>query len=479
VATVILENVSAHFPIYGAQQRSLRKAIFQRATGGSIERDEKNNDRVTVRALNDISFTLHDGDRVGLIGHNGAGKSTLLKLMAGIYQPVSGTIRVEGRVTPLFDTMPGLDGEDTGYENIITSGMLMGMTRRQIEAKIPEIEEFCELGEYLSLPVRAYSTGMAMRLGFALATALDPGVLLMDEGFGTGDQRFAERAGARMKDFVGRSSIMVLASHSDRTIRKMCNKAIILEAGRVTAFGPVGEVCDQYYEAVHAATLAAERARQLEKAAAEEHAEAATAPAEPTVEEIMAKRPPWHCSEFGLPDPEIEIYDERQDEVVCLGGAIETEDGVCAAHLPIERPIHIKVRYRVLKDLPFSVVPNFHFFNESGARVFTSMPEDLPPSKAGDYCATCIVPPFQLNNGRYYVNPAVSSFAKQPPVHFAAVKALRFEVIESAGADARRHGWDLHLPGTSRPRLDWSTERLKGGSGTSGTGSREPKPVHG
>jgi ABC-type polysaccharide/polyol phosphate transport system ATPase subunit len=257
VATVILENVNAHFPIYGAQQRSLRKAIFERATGGSIEREGKNSDRVIVKALTDISLTLHDGDRVGLVGHNGAGKSTLLKLMAGIYEPVSGSVRVEGRVTPLFDTMPGLDGEDTGYENIITSGMLIGMTRQQIEAKIPEIEEFCELGEYLSLPVRTYSTGMMMRLGFALVTALDPGVLLMDEGFGTGDLRFAERAEARMKEFIGRSRIMVLASHSDRTIRSMCNKAIMMDTGRIVAMGPADEICDRYYESVHAAAQGA------------------------------------------------------------------------------------------------------------------------------------------------------------------------------------------------------------------------------
>jgi ABC-type polysaccharide/polyol phosphate transport system ATPase subunit len=260
VATIILENVNAHFPIYG-QQRSLRKALFQRATGASIEHEGKNNDRLSVKALTDISLTLHDGDRVGLIGHNGAGKSTLLKLMAGIYEPVSGTIKVEGRVTPLFDTMPGLDRDDTGYENILTSGMLIGMTRRQIEAKIPEIEEFCELGEYLGLPVRTYSTGMTMRLGFALVTAMDPGVLLMDEGFGTGDLRFAERAEARMKNFVGRSSIMVLASHSDRTIRSMCNKAILMESGRIVDSGAVNEICDQYYESVHATALADHQTR--------------------------------------------------------------------------------------------------------------------------------------------------------------------------------------------------------------------------
>lgn len=266
MATVILENVNAHFPIYGAQQRSLRKALLQRATGGSIEREGKHSERVVVKALNDISLAFHDGDRVGLIGHNGAGKSTLLKLIAGIYEPVSGTVKVEGRVTPLFDSLPGLDSEDTGYENIITSGMLIGMTRQEIEAKIPEIEEFCELGEYLNLPVRTYSTGMTMRLGFALVTALDPGVLLIDEGFGTGDLRFAERARARMKEFVGRSRIMVLASHSDNTIRSMCNKAIMMEAGRIVASGPVDEVCDRYYETVHAAAVASKRKKQLSKA---------------------------------------------------------------------------------------------------------------------------------------------------------------------------------------------------------------------
>ena len=215
MATIILENVNVDFPIYGAQQRSLRKAIFERATGGRIQREGRNNERVIVKALTDISLTLRDGDRLGLVGHNGSGKSTLLKLLAGIYEPVSGHLRIEGRVTPLFDTMPGLDMEDTGYENIITSGMLIGLAREEIEAKIPEIEEFCELGEYLTLPVRTYSMGMTMRLGFALVTALDPGVLLMDEGFGTGDLRFAERAQARMEEFVGRSRIMVLASHSE------------------------------------------------------------------------------------------------------------------------------------------------------------------------------------------------------------------------------------------------------------------------
>jgi ABC-type polysaccharide/polyol phosphate transport system ATPase subunit len=243
---VTLENVRVDFPIYGSQQRSLRTTIFQRATGGLIHRDGRHKERVVVRALSDLSLRLEEGDRLGLIGHNGSGKSTLLKVIAGVYEPTIGTRAVEGRVTPLFDMMPGLDPEDNGYENILTAGMLLGMSRDQVESKIPEVEEFCELGEYLSLPVRTYSAGMVMRLGFALVTALEPGVLLMDEGFGTGDLRFTERATKRMDEFMGRSRIIVLASHSESKIKSICNKAALMQEGRLVAVGPVDDIYDHY-----------------------------------------------------------------------------------------------------------------------------------------------------------------------------------------------------------------------------------------
>jgi ABC-type multidrug transport system ATPase subunit len=149
--------------------------------------------------------------------------------------------------------MPGLDVEDSGYENIFTAGMLLGMSRDQLENKIPEIEEFCELGEYLSLPVRTYSTGMTMRLGFAIITAIEPGILLMDEGFGTGDLRFTERAAERADSFIGKSRIIVLASHSDTMIQSMCNKAAIMQEGRIVSIGPVDEVLEEYHALVHKA----------------------------------------------------------------------------------------------------------------------------------------------------------------------------------------------------------------------------------
>jgi ABC-type polysaccharide/polyol phosphate transport system ATPase subunit len=247
---VVLENVCIDFPIY-AMQQYLRKVLVDRATGSLIQRQGKKQDRVVVKALSKVSMTLEDGDRVGLIGHNGSGKSTLLKVLAGIYEPIAGRLMIDGRVTPLFDLMPGLDMEDNGYENIITSGLLLGLSRAEIERKIPNIEEFSELGEYLSLPVRTYSTGMMTRLGFALVTALDPDVLLMDEGIGAGDVRFAERAQERLNEFVGRSRIVVVASHSPALITSICNKAALLQGGHLVAFGSVTDVFAQYDILMH------------------------------------------------------------------------------------------------------------------------------------------------------------------------------------------------------------------------------------
>jgi ABC-type polysaccharide/polyol phosphate transport system ATPase subunit len=199
-----------------------------------------------VRALDNVSLKLRHGDRVGIIGHNGAGKSTMLRVLAGIYQPSQGLIDIDGRVSPLFNTSPGMDMDDTGYENIVTCGLLLGMTRAEIDRKLPEIEAFTELSDYLALPTKTYSSGMLVRLGFAIATAIDPEILLLDEGLGAGDARFAKRAAARVEALIGRSSIMVLASHSDELIRQMCNRAILLEHGRVIADGPTESVLDFY-----------------------------------------------------------------------------------------------------------------------------------------------------------------------------------------------------------------------------------------
>ena len=243
MAEIILKNVVAEFPIYGTQP-SLRNALFGRVVGGVLRRQSDNAKRMAVRALDDVSLTVNHGDQLGIVGHNGAGKSTMLRIFAGIYEPNQGTISVEGRISPLFSTSPGLDLDDTGYENIVTCGLLLGMSRDEIERKLPEIEAFSELSDYLALPARTYSTGMLVRLGFAVATAINPEILLLDEELGAVDARFAARAAERVESLIGRSSIVVLASQSEDLIRKICNRAILLDHGRVIADGPTAEVLE-------------------------------------------------------------------------------------------------------------------------------------------------------------------------------------------------------------------------------------------
>lgn len=245
MASLILTNLSVNFPVYGTG-RSLRRALFARATGGLITGGKRGR-AVVVKALTNVSLDLRDGDRLGLIGHNGAGKSTLLKVMGGVYEPTAGSVRADGRIAPLLDLLPIMDPDDNGYEAIVTAGLLLGMTRRQIESKIPEIQQFSELGEYLSLPVKTYSTGMKTRLGFSIATIIEPEIMLIDEGIGAGDARFAERATARIKEFIGRTSILVLASHSEELIESICNKAALLQAGSIMLVGPVREVLSHYH----------------------------------------------------------------------------------------------------------------------------------------------------------------------------------------------------------------------------------------
>jgi ABC-type polysaccharide/polyol phosphate transport system ATPase subunit len=248
LSSIIANNVTIDFPIYGSSHRSLRQTLFS-STGGLIRHERAGRQqRVVIRALDNVSFTLRNGDRLGLVGHNGAGKSTLLKVLAGVYKPDGGSIRVDGRVSPLFNSAPGLDPDDSGYENIKTCGMFLGMSSEEINRKLLDIVDFCELGEYLDLPVRTYSTGMVARLGFAIATAIEPDILLLDEGLAAGDARFAARAEHRMQALIQRTPVLVLASHSDALIKSMCNRAILLEKGRLIQIGSVDEVMNRYHE---------------------------------------------------------------------------------------------------------------------------------------------------------------------------------------------------------------------------------------
>lgn len=239
-----LDNVSVSFPIYHGGSRSLKKAILSRGSAGRIARDA--NDRITVDALRDVSLSLERGDRLALIGANGAGKTTLLRVMAGIYEPVSGSVQVGGRISPMFDIALGIDGDLSGYDNIRLRGLLLGLSSREIERLLPLIVDFTELGDYLDMPVRTYSSGMMLRLTFAVATCYEPEVLLMDEWILAGDAHFMAKARERVDSFVQKASILVLASHNLEVCRRWCNKAVWMDQGSIKAFGPVDDVVTAY-----------------------------------------------------------------------------------------------------------------------------------------------------------------------------------------------------------------------------------------
>ncbi|WP_258592524.1 ABC transporter ATP-binding protein [Mesorhizobium sp. AR07] len=189
-----------------------------------------------MQALDDVSFELKAGDRLGLVGPNGSGKTTLLKVLYGIYQPSGGMISIAGKVDALFNISIGFRPEATGRRNIVLRGLISGWTAAEIEEKVEEIIDFSELGDFIDLPFKAYSQGMAARLAFAAATALEPEILLMDEWIGAGDASFQEKAKRRMDELAEKAGIIVLASHDDKLIQRVCTKKLTLRSGRVESF---------------------------------------------------------------------------------------------------------------------------------------------------------------------------------------------------------------------------------------------------
>ncbi len=246
MASIHLEHVSVSFPIYDQSSRSLKKRLLAGTTGGQIMSRSDGHGISVVQALEDVNLRFQHGDRVGLVGHNGAGKTTLLRVLAGIYEPNSGLVAVEGHIAPLFDITLGMDPESSGYENIQLRGLFLGLSPRQIKDRLHDIAEFTELGDFLNLPIRTYSAGMRMRLAFAVATSIEPDILLLDEGIGAGDAAFLDKARARLAEFTSKAAIIVLASHSEGLLKSMCKSSVLMEHGRVLQVGDTDEILAAY-----------------------------------------------------------------------------------------------------------------------------------------------------------------------------------------------------------------------------------------
>lgn len=229
---ISLNNVGVNFPIYGAGASSFKKTLAASVTGGRFGKETGVN---VVQALSEINLELKAGDRLGLVGHNGAGKSTLLRTLAGVYEPSIGEFVREGSLASLIDPSLGIEQDASGLENIMLRGLVMGLSKRQIDGMTDDIVEFSGLGDYINMPVRTYSTGMLMRLAFSISTSVKADILLMDEWLSVGDAEFTEKAEQRMKDVVSGAGILVLASHSPDLIAKECNRVICMEHGRIVS----------------------------------------------------------------------------------------------------------------------------------------------------------------------------------------------------------------------------------------------------
>jgi ABC-2 type transport system ATP-binding protein/lipopolysaccharide transport system ATP-binding protein len=245
VASIDLKDIAVHIPIYNARGRDMKSMLIRRTVGGVVGA-ERDSPIVVVKALDGVTLRLAEGDRVALVGGNGAGKTTLLRVMARIYPPTAGVASIDGRVSALTDLMMGMDVEASGRENIVLRGAAMGLTPRQSRAIAEDVVRFADLGAYIDLPIRTYSAGMLLRLAFAVSTAVQPEIVVLDEMIGAGDAAFLIKAKQRMEAVLTKARILVLASHDDDLLRDFCDKAVWMREGKVALAGALDEVLAAY-----------------------------------------------------------------------------------------------------------------------------------------------------------------------------------------------------------------------------------------
>lgn len=244
-AFIELKDATVDFPIFNSTSRSLTSKVLNTATGGGLDADAAG--RVFVRSLDSVSIRIDKGERVALIGHNGAGKSSLLRVLAGIYRPTQGVATSKGTVSTLMDISLGVSNEVTGRENIFLRAALLGIPRAEIESKLSEIIYFSELGNFIDVPVRTYSSGMALRLAFAVSTMVRPNILIMDEWLSVGDGSFARKAEEKLLEIVDSTEILVIATHSREIAERLCTRAIWLDHGKILMDGNAETVASKYF----------------------------------------------------------------------------------------------------------------------------------------------------------------------------------------------------------------------------------------
>jgi len=367
-------------------------------------------------ALKDVSFEVKRGEAVGIIGRNGSGKTTILKILSRITAPTEGRVEIHGRVGSLLEVGTGFHPELTGRENIYLNGAVIGMKRAEVKQKFDEIVAFSEIEKFLDTPVKRYSSGMYVRLAFAVAAHLEPEILIVDEVLAVGDAAFQKKCLGKMESAAQAGRTVVFVSHNMAAVTRLCPRAILLDGGKLSQDGLAHQVVSIYLETGRG-TKAAREWPDLSKA-------------------------------------------PGNDIVRLRAVRVRTEDGKISDAVDIRRPVGIEMEYQVLKP-GHVLVPNYHFFNEEGVCVFVASDLDpewhRKPRLVGRYISTAWIPGNFLSEGRLTVGAAISTMDRLR-VHFYEPDAVAFQVVDSLDGDSARGDYAGAMPGVVRPLLRCTTQ---------------------
>jgi homopolymeric O-antigen transport system ATP-binding protein len=404
--------------VAGAPLRFFRRRIGNGGRGGE-----------RIWALRGVNFEVHAGEVVGIIGRNGAGKSTLLKILSRITEPTEGIAEIRGRVSSLLEVGVGFHAELTGRENLYLNGAILGMRKTEIDRKFDEIVAFAEVERFIDTPFKHYSSGMHMRLAFAVAAHLEPEILIVDEVLAVGDASFQKKCLNKMEDVGHQGRTVLFVSHNMPAVTRLCQRVILLGEGRVVEDGPSTHVVGAYLQSGLGTTAVREFAKP-------------SVSSDASIAGLHAVR-------------------------------VRSEDGQIASAADIRQPVLVEMEYEVWKP-GYVLIPSFVFDNEDGVTAFRSYDVDpewrMKPRPAGRYVSTVRVPGNLLAEGTMFVSAILLTAASRQR-EFYEEDVVAFQVVDSLDGDSARGDIGGTVIGVVRPLLDWKTSRL--------TGMREgsPKPL--
>jgi lipopolysaccharide transport system ATP-binding protein len=374
-------------------------------------------------AVRDVSFEVRRGEALGIIGHNGAGKSTILKLLAGITTPSQGEITIRGNIAALIEVGSGFHPELTGRENVYLSGSILGMRRSEIRRKLDSIIDFAEIREFIDTPVKRYSSGMYVRLGFSIAAHLDPDILLLDEVLAVGDAAFQTKCLERVHELQASGKTIIFISHDLNAVERMCDRVLLMQHGELIADGPPGDVIDKYKTSASKGLATPFKGVSAIREWPED--------ARPGNAMVRLRRVRV-CNKSGGTTAQVNVID----------------------------PVGIEITYDVLEP-GHILVPNVHFFNETRICLFAVVDVDPEwrgrPKPAGRYVSTAWIPGNLLSEGNLLLDVDISTHVPIAGVHVHARGVVTFGVMDSFSPDSARGDYTGPMPGVVRPLVNWTT----------------------